>query len=278
MSSLTNRSPSQHIQVSNAVTVDETTTIRDCVRTMKRKNAGSVLVTRQGDFEELVGIFTERDILRNIDISEKWNGWDRPVSRVMTRNVQTIRIAQLPRAAQMMIRGGFRHLPIIERSNSGKLKIVGVVSMRDLLEFYVNREDVQRKEYHKDRQIGVLSSELSHLKLFKEAFSFSPRVSVRPIKFKFGSEILDVVEEMYGSSVVFVDIDFLSIVEWSSLFKKVNRDPNVGHVFISFHSDRYSAVHRKLIYQLSRSRKFSVYSKPLNAIGLITEVRDFIEK
>jgi CBS domain-containing protein len=81
----------------------------------------------------LVGIFTERDVLRaaasGTDLTVS------PVSRWMTRDPETVEgDADSQRAAEVMLGGGFRHLPIVEDDT-----LVGIVSLRDLLSTRIRR-------------------------------------------------------------------------------------------------------------------------------------------
>ena len=78
------------------------------------------------DDERLVGILTERDVLRAVAA-----GLDERtlVSDCMTRDPDTIEADESTRqAATLMIHGGFRHLPIMEGD-----EIVGMLSIRDLM-------------------------------------------------------------------------------------------------------------------------------------------------
>ena len=90
---------------------------------MVERDVGAVLVTED---ERLVGILTERDVLRAVagGIRE-----DTLVSDCMTRDPETIEPSESTRqAAVLMIHGGFRHMPIVDGD-----QIVGMLSIRDLM-------------------------------------------------------------------------------------------------------------------------------------------------
>jgi CBS domain-containing protein len=75
---------------------------------------------------KLVGIFTERDIVRAL--SQDFDAPGHAISHWMTRDPRTIPpSASVEDALQTMFAGGFRHLPVAEGD-----EILGVVSMRDL--------------------------------------------------------------------------------------------------------------------------------------------------
>jgi CBS domain-containing protein len=111
---------------SELVTVDPSTNLIDAARAMSAGEAGSVLVLEEGS---LVGIFTERDMLRAMAMSTTAdNARVSSVSKWMSRNPTTIGPdTTVAEALNQMLFGGFRHLPVTDGGT-----LVGVVSMRDL--------------------------------------------------------------------------------------------------------------------------------------------------
>ena len=114
------------IMTTQLATVDRSTQLTEAARVMSAAHAGSVLVI-EGD--ALVGIFTERDILRALgnsssaDLARVSN-----VSKWMARDpVTVVPETTVAEALNQMLFGGFRHLPVIDGES-----VVGVVSMRDL--------------------------------------------------------------------------------------------------------------------------------------------------
>jgi CBS domain-containing protein len=105
------------------VAVEPSATIAEAATVMGGRHVGSVLVLRDA---ELVGIFTERDILRALasdfdaakDLVEQWMSPD-PVGVEASTNARE--------ALALMLERGFRHLIV---TDSGDL--IGVVSLRDL--------------------------------------------------------------------------------------------------------------------------------------------------
>ena len=104
------------------VAVSPSTTVAEAATTMAERRVGSALVLDGG----LVGIFTERDIVRAL--SQDFDAPGHPVEQWMTRNPTTISPeAPVQDALDMMLSAGFRHLPVMEGDD-----VVGVVSIRDL--------------------------------------------------------------------------------------------------------------------------------------------------
>ena len=119
------------IMSTELVTTEPTITLMEAAVVMSKGEAGSVLVYRDG---QLAGIFTERDILRALAhypvADEARVAW---VERWMTPDPVTIGPdATVGEALDLMVSGGFRHLPVEEEGT-----VVGVISMRDLAESIV---------------------------------------------------------------------------------------------------------------------------------------------
>jgi CBS domain-containing protein len=113
------------------------TPVAAAAASMVRVKAGSALIM-QGTF--LVGIFTERDVLRAAASGEDLT--KAPVSAWMTRDPQTAGPdTPVEEAAQIMLRNGFRHLPVAEGRH-----VCGVVSLRDLFAARIRRPARQSSE------------------------------------------------------------------------------------------------------------------------------------
>jgi CBS domain-containing protein len=96
---------------------------------MNDRRVGSALIVEDG---RLIGIFTERDVMRAVGSG----GIDSRVGDWMTRHPETVDADEsTQQAAVVMIHGGFRHLPVLDEG-----KPCGIVSIRDLMR--VALEDV----------------------------------------------------------------------------------------------------------------------------------------
>lgn len=97
--------------------------ITEVAQRMVERNLGAVLVH---DGERLVGIMTERDLLKAV---ARGLPGDARVAQYMTADPETIAPDDTTQhAAVLMIHGGFRHLPVVERDG-----VVGILSIRDLM-------------------------------------------------------------------------------------------------------------------------------------------------
>jgi CBS domain-containing protein len=105
------------------LTVGPLVPLTEVAKRMVSRDVGAVLVM---EGERLVGILTERDVLRAVAA-----GLDDStlVRDCMTRDPDTLESDETTRqAATLMIHGGFRHLPIMEGD-----EVVGMLSIRDLM-------------------------------------------------------------------------------------------------------------------------------------------------
>jgi CBS domain-containing protein len=106
-----------------AVTDRADDTLAEAARKMWKEQTGSLLVT---DGEELIGIITERDILKAVATGTPLQ--ETPISEVMAKDVVTVHPSvSLREAAGVMTDRWIRHLPVVERG-----KLVGILSQRDL--------------------------------------------------------------------------------------------------------------------------------------------------
>ena len=117
------------IMSGDVLAVDPSTGLREAASRMHERRVGAVVVL---DGSRLVGILTERDVLRAVATDRV----DGPVSDAMTRDPDTVESdEQAGQAAAVMIHGGFRHLPVVDGDN-----VVGMISIRDLVRLSVDDE------------------------------------------------------------------------------------------------------------------------------------------
>jgi CBS domain-containing protein len=108
----------------NFITVAPEDTLGEVAERMTRQNTGAVVVK---DFGKLIGILTERDMLRAM--AARVHTSDARVRQWMTADPITAPPdMDLDEAAQIMLDNGFRHLPVVEGQN-----VLGVVSLRRVL-------------------------------------------------------------------------------------------------------------------------------------------------
>jgi CBS domain-containing protein len=118
------------MQVSNGMssvvlTVGPSHTLRDAARSMAERKVGAAIVLDPD--QPGPGIITERDLLESIG-----RGEDPDQERVADHLSANLTFAatdwSLERAAEAMVRGGFRHLVVMDGADT-----VGILSMRDIV-------------------------------------------------------------------------------------------------------------------------------------------------
>jgi CBS domain-containing protein len=95
---------------------------------MLDRSVGAVAVVDEN--KRVAGIFTERDVLRHLSLSQRDPG-STPVREVMTTPVEMATRSTTPsEALATMVERHYRHLPIVD--DDGRL--LGVLSLRNVLQ------------------------------------------------------------------------------------------------------------------------------------------------
>jgi CBS domain-containing protein len=109
--------------------VRPTQTVAEAVNLMRKDTVGCVLVL---EGERIVGIFTERDLMRRVLALGK--PLTLPVTDCMTRNPVCVRRKEpISAAVRRMEEGGYRHLPVLDENN----RVVGMLSVKHIVHYLV---------------------------------------------------------------------------------------------------------------------------------------------
>jgi CBS domain-containing protein len=112
----------------NLLTAASTMPLQTAAQQMSERGIGAMLVCND---HSLVGILTERDVLRAV---AQGGVEGTSVAAWMTRDPETVtRDEPVAGAASVMLRGGFRHLPVVDDTGP-----IGIVSIRDLMRVVVD--------------------------------------------------------------------------------------------------------------------------------------------
>ncbi len=137
------------------VTVSPDDSVRIAIARMIEETVGSVAVC---DGERLVGIFTERDVLRLA--SEGSDFAEIHVGDVMTRQLVTLAPDDdILDAARLMGERKIRHLPVLEGEN-----LLGMVGIREVVRALVERLWRTHDEEARDRARELLDRESGEMK------------------------------------------------------------------------------------------------------------------
>ncbi len=114
------------VMTKDVLTVEPSDTIGEAAEKMTKLGVGAVVVS---DFGRMIGIFTERDLMRavagRVHSSEaRVREWMTPDPVTMTEDMS------VAEAGATMIERGFRHIPVVAGERA-----VGIVSIRDVAEW-----------------------------------------------------------------------------------------------------------------------------------------------
>jgi len=119
---------------SSVASIDANATVLDAAKLMNERRIGALVITRG---ENVVGIFTERDILNRVVAA------GRPAAETRVHDVMTSPIACCRRdttdtECRSVMRGKrIRHLPVVEDG-----RLLGIISIGDIIE----DQDAQKQE------------------------------------------------------------------------------------------------------------------------------------
>ena len=109
----------------SVVTVDPTSSIGEAAEKMIDAGVGAVVVVE--DMARIVGIITERDLMRAV--AQRARAAEARVRQWMTESVVTIEPdTEIKDAAKMMFEKNFRHLPVVNKDG----RLMGIASLRRL--------------------------------------------------------------------------------------------------------------------------------------------------
>ncbi|MCG8585472.1 MAG: CBS domain-containing protein [Pirellulales bacterium] len=120
-------------------------TLEHAIRLLVEENVGSLVVVDPVETRRIVGIITERDILRTVDQQAKELASLR-VADYMSTSVKTCTVTDtLDSVMGLMTTHRVRHMPIVEDD-----KLCGMVSIGDIVKAqhdHLHRENYYLKEY-----------------------------------------------------------------------------------------------------------------------------------
>ncbi len=115
--------------------IDADQSVLEAARFMMEHNIGALPVLRNG---ELVGIFSERDIMNRVVAAGRMPGTTR-ISEVMTANPRAVGSDETVENCLFLMREfGFRHVLICDNK-----QVKGLISLRDVLLRYVKDKEAE---------------------------------------------------------------------------------------------------------------------------------------
>ena len=126
----------------DVVSTGSTTTAYDAIQLMSDKGVGAVLILNKSG--GLAGILSERDCFKKVILAEK-NPKDTSVREIMTRKVVVVPPERtVEECMALMTEKHIRHLPVVDGD-----KILGMISMRDVVRYLADDRDLMIKNLEK---------------------------------------------------------------------------------------------------------------------------------
>jgi CBS domain-containing protein len=120
-----------HLDLRHFTEIKTGVSVRDAIEQMQQEGHNSAVVTRDG---ALVGIFTDRDLLRRVVDAPKT--WDQPIDAVMTPAPITVNATDPANAAlNLMDKHHFRNVPVIDSDG----KVIGALTHYAIIKYLADR-------------------------------------------------------------------------------------------------------------------------------------------
>jgi CBS domain-containing protein len=140
----------QVLKSRNVWSVTPADSVLTAVKIMSDRNVGFLVVL---DKDAIAGVLSERDCVRRTMLAGK-SPEATPVSDIMVRNVVTAELADtFADCLRLMHQHGIRHLPLVENA-----KVIGVISIRDLLREAVEHHSKVISELERERMQMLTST------------------------------------------------------------------------------------------------------------------------
>jgi len=106
--------------MNKVIVIEHDVNVKEAAQIMSNKNIGSLVVLKDN---KIVGIITEKDIMKNISFLGK------KISAVMAKNVVTVDCSEsIDNAALIMTERKIRRLPVVDGD-----KLVGIITSTDII-------------------------------------------------------------------------------------------------------------------------------------------------
>lgn len=246
--------------------------IEEAVRLMKENSIGSLLVVSDVESDKLepVGIFTERDLLKRIDLIQKGGFWEKPVRTVMSRPLLTLPLSRFHEAAETMMVNRIRHLPIV--SDDGKNpELVAVISMRDLFERYVQAEKsgALKISLKKATEAPKTTHRILHLGANPVWQQYVQTVTQNHPDARF-----EVVKTWDPEAVMVIDWEGLSAPEQASVLENAEKKSRPG-VFVLCSAFRVKPEDVQRMQKMEKQNSgFKIFHKPIPTFGFYTALKE----
>lgn len=240
---------------------------------MRDEGVGSILVVDEKLGHGVAGIFTERDVMVHLE-QIGCHDWQRPIRLVMTSPVVTVPLSRFGDAAKIMVDQGFRHLPIVSDDPPGHELLLGVISMRDLLHYFLHtcpraKPLTPSPEVIVEPRIAVIAGRAGHRLIPHSMLRF---LGVNAVDIDVAQLAKRGIGCLENLSVAIVDLESTEAISWIQLL--ASHDPSAlpKTVFL-YDPSKHSVKTLEALRELDAGGKFALFAKPLNLIVFVQYLR-----
>jgi len=118
--------PISSLRQEKFIVLNEHATLREAINNIQKHHIGCILLENE---KKITGIFTERDIVQNI-VGKRHNLENECIANYMTKSPDVLHMQDpIAFALNKMISGGYRHIPIVDKTK----KPIGVIAMDNII-------------------------------------------------------------------------------------------------------------------------------------------------
>lgn len=251
--------------------IKNTESVRSTIQSMQQAKKSYAIV--QNGRGECLGIFTDRDILRRF-FELQGDALDKPITAVMTTPIVMLPLSLMHQAPATMQQKKIRHVPIYDEID-GHLKIIGIITLERLAaENLLNK--VAEADYPASdaipRSIGIISADGNSMRFVEKLYP-PPTSSVTRLFFTQLVRHPDLAGALAGFDSIILDIDDVPEASWKWLISAFNglQPPLAVVLLLTF--DRHAPKVIEALQTIAKSGWLSVFSKPLDLVGLDLQIR-----
>jgi CBS domain-containing protein len=275
------------LRPSPAIIVPADLSIAECLNKMRDHGVGSILVVRASLPHDLIGIFTERDLLKRIEEIRKANSWADPIAVVMYKPVVTLSLFEIEKAAEVMLEKHVRHLPILYNDSSGEEHLAGVISMRDILKtWHEERTSSERPNPRSDQSLGagarptkkvaLISGEPGLLQSTRHLLSQGGKVGMQDFDPTALLTEPALPESFKDLKLIVLDLDRLSATAWSTLLRRILHESGLPPVVVLYNPVLQEKKNVTVLHEISDGKHVSVFSKPVVLLQFLHVVQNYL--
>ncbi len=255
------------LELIQPVVVAPDTPISECLDEMRNNKSSAAIVC--GPAGEFLGIFTERDYFQKGHVIEKLitAGRQPLVSLCMDKTVRPLPASRVHLAHKYMLRTGRRYIPISDPNASAAEYILGVLSMDELLRYYLDGAAPDRTASPGiiTSTFGLISTDHAmagnFLSLHAQIYE-KRKLLVRPVD---ASELVGERQiTLIGRSfdAILLDIRTFEPKKWSRMIITWLRDGGPQRIAILSAPERVTGAPKTLIDKMIEDNRFHFYTRP----------------